>query len=147
MRANLSSIKSSDASSKRGFQLSLQPATAWTAILVLSIFTALLIIAGGGKILNLVFPAGSLVVGIFLYFRAPLLYMGFSWWLWFLTPLVRRLADYRSGFNDPSPILLAPYLVSLITIITFWQYLPKIHQLGGLPFLLSTTGEIGRAHV
>ena len=140
MRANLSSIKSSDASSKRGFQLSLQPATAWTAILVLSIFTALLIIAGGGKILNLVFPAGSLVVGIFLYFRAPLLYMGFSWWLWFLTPLVRRLADYRSGFNDPSPILLAPYLVSLITIITFWQYLPKIHQLGGLPFLLSTTG-------
>jgi hypothetical protein len=56
------------------------------------------------------------------------------------TPLVRRLADYRSGFTDPSPILLAPYLVALLTLITFLQNVPILKRQGGLPFVLSFIG-------
>lgn len=116
---------------------SLQPAPAWTAILGLTIISAALILAGLGKIMNLAFPVGALVVGVFLYFRYPLLYLGLTWWLWFLTPLIRRLSDYRSSYTEPSPILLAPFLVSLVSLVTVWRYLPKIYKQGAFPYLLS----------
>jgi hypothetical protein len=125
---------------KRGFYLNLQPAIAWNAIFGFSAFSALCILAGLGKILNLVFPLGALAVGVILYFRYPILYVGFTWWMWFLSPLVRRLSDYRTGFTDPSPILLTPFLVTLIALITFLRFLPDSRRQGGLPFVLSTLG-------
>jgi hypothetical protein len=123
-------------------QTSLQPVSAWTAILALIAFTGLLTIAGAGKILNLAFPAGAWAVSILLYFRAPILYVGFTWWICLLTPLVRRLADYRGSFTEPSPILLTPYLVILVTMVTLQQQLPKIHRQGGSPFLMSLLGIV-----
>ncbi|WP_295617188.1 O-antigen ligase domain-containing protein [Chamaesiphon sp. GL140_3_metabinner_50] len=125
---------------KNALQTALQPATAWMAILALIAFTGLLAIAGAGKVLNLAFPAGALAVSLLLYWRAPLLYVGFTWWICLLTPLVRRLADYRSGFTDPSPILLTPYLVILVTLVTLKQHLPKAYSQGGLPFLMAFAG-------
>lgn len=126
--------------SRKGFHLVPQPAIAWVAILGFIALSALGILAGMGKLLNLAFPLGALVVGVLLYFRYPVLYLGFTWWMWFLTPLVRRLADYRSGFTDPSPILLAPFLVTFITLITFLQYAPKLKGQGGLPFVIAFVG-------
>lgn len=125
------------------FNLGLNPAPAWTAILVLIILTIIGGAAGAGKILNILFPLGTFAVGLLLYFRAPILYVGFTWWIWFLSPLVRRIADYRgAGFTDPSPILLAPLLATLISLITLLKYLPNIRRIGGLPFALSLTGVI-----
>ena len=117
--------------------LGLHPPLAWIAILGFSLLSALLILAGAVKIANLAFPAGAVVVGTLLYFRAPVLYTGFTWWLWFLSPFVRRVADWKSSFTEPSPILLAPYLVALITLITFGQHLPKAYRQGGLPFIFA----------
>lgn len=117
------------------FSTILEPAPAWMAILGFSICTFLAVLAGAGSILNLFFPAGAFIVAVFLYFRAPVLYLGFTWWVCFLSPLVRRLADYRSGFIEPSPILLAPFLVVLVTLVTLYQNLPKANRIGGLPFV------------
>ena len=114
----------------------LEPAPAWMAILGFVFCSLLLIMAGAGTILSLVFPTLAFAIAIFLYFRAPILYLGFTWWICFLSPLVRRLADYRSGFTEPSPILLAPFVVVLVTLITLYRNLPKAHRLGGLPFIL-----------
>jgi hypothetical protein len=125
---------------RNALQTALQPANAWAAILATIAFTVLLSLVGAGKVLNLAFPAGALAVSILLYWRAPLLYMGFTWWICLLTPLVRRLADYRSGFTDPSPILLTPYLVILVTLVTLKQHLPKAYIQGGLPFLMALAG-------
>jgi len=122
---------------KKSFNINLQPAQAWTAILGLVVFTALCILANAGGILRLVFPAGSFVVGLFLYFRYPILYIGFTWWLWFLTPWVRRLVDLQSGWVDPSPILLAPPVVTLISFVSFLRYFPQAYYQGGLPFIIS----------
>lgn len=127
-------------SETKGFPLSLQPAPAWFAILALALFTVLGILVGAGKVLNLVFPIAALAVGIRLYFSYPILYIGFSWWILFLTPLIRRLADYRSSYTEPSPLLLAPYLVMGVTLVTVWRHLPTIHRQGGLPFVLSLVG-------
>jgi hypothetical protein len=75
-------------------------------------------------------------VGALLYVRYPLLYIGFTWWIWFLTPLVRRLIDQQSGWQDPSILLLAPPLVTLISIVTLFRHLPSAHLKGGGPFIL-----------
>ncbi len=125
---------------RNALQTALQPANAWTAILALIALTGLLSIAGAGKVLNLAFPAGAFAVSILLYWRAPLLYVGFTWWICLLTPLVRRVADYRGSFTDPSPILLTPYLVILVTLVTLQQHLPKAANRGGLPFLMALAG-------
>jgi hypothetical protein len=127
-------------SQKQGFSLALQPQAAWMAILGLLLITTLCLLAGLGKVLNIIFPAGSLAVGLFLYLRYPILYIGFTWWVFFLTPFIRRVSDFRGSFTDPSPMLLAPPLVAMISIITFYRNLPKAHEQGGLPFILSALG-------
>ena len=71
--------------------------------------------AGGSKILTITFPLGSFIVGWYLYFRYPSLYIGFVWWILFLTAFVRRYADFRGGaFVDPNPILLAHYAAMVV---------------------------------
>ena len=127
-------------SRKQGFSMSLQPKAAWIAILGLLLITSLCLTAGLGKVLNIIFPAGCFGVGLFLYLRYPILYVGFTWWVFFLTPFIRRLSDFRSGFTEPSPVLLAPLLVAMITIVTFYRNSPKAYKQGGLPFILSAIG-------
>jgi len=115
----------------------LQPTQAWMAILGFAFFSEICLLAHAGSLLRLFFPAGAFVVGIFLYFRYPILYLGFNWWIAFLSPWVRRLIDNQSGWVDPSPVLLAPVLVMLLTLITFVRHFPTSYRQGGLPFVLS----------
>jgi hypothetical protein len=119
-----------------------QPSLAWILILVLVIFTTLAVLGGAGKILNFAFPAAALIVGIYLYFRAPILYNGFTWWVWFLAAFIRRVADFRSSYTDSSPLLLAPFLVTGISLITVWQNAPNARRLGGLPFIMAMVGTL-----
>jgi len=128
---------SRNTSANKGFCFGLQPAPAWTAMLGLVFFTIVAIFAGGGSILRLVFPIASFAVGVLLYLRYPALYVGFTWWMWMLTAFVRRIIDYRSGWDPQGVILLAPYLVTFITIATFFRYLPKSYRMGGLPFIMA----------
>lgn len=112
-----------------------QPALPWIAILFLVVLTALCLVARLGAVLTLLFPAGTLAVAVLLYWRYPLMYISFTWWLWFLAAWVRRLADfYGAGWTDPSPILLSPLLATSISAITFWRYIR--YDAAGLPFLL-----------
>ena len=134
LQASTSSVR------KQNGQLGLQPPLAWMAILSLLLITSLGILLGLGKIITLIFPVGALIVAVLLYFRYPVLYVGFTWWIWFLTPLIRRLADYKTSYTEPSPLLLAPYLVTSVTLITLWRHLPNAHRQGGLPFILAFTG-------
>src|SRR5918912_703929 len=71
----------------------------WAAILG---FVAL--VGGGlaahvGSLMQTLYPSAALVVGLLLYWRYPALYLGFTWWLWFLTPEVRRVVDYQSAWE------------------------------------------------
>jgi len=128
--------------STSAFKSPFQPAVAWVSILGLVVITALLVLAGAGKVLNIVFPLASLLLGVVLYYRAPLLYIACTWWLWFLAPLVRRISDYQSSFTDPSPILLAPFLMTAVSFITLWKYFPKTYRGAELPFFLAIVGLV-----
>jgi hypothetical protein len=128
--------------SKETFSFVFQPASAWIMIALFVFLSGLLIVAGLSTVLNLLFPVGAIAVGLILFFQAPLLYLGFTWWIWFLAPLVRRLADYRGSFTEPSPILLAPFLVTLITLITVFHAIPRAKKQGSVPFILTLTGVL-----
>jgi hypothetical protein len=115
-------------------------AQAWMVIWAFVLLTVVCYFAGAAATLRLIFPATALLVGLFLYLRHPILYIGFTWWIWFLTPLVSRLIDYRVGWDATRQILIAPYLVVFVSIGTFLRYLPGSIRQGGLPFLLAFIG-------
>jgi hypothetical protein len=116
------------------------PLFGWLAISGLVLFSAACIAVGAGSIFRPGYVAVSFLVGVFLYWRYPPLYMGFLWWMWFLTPLVSRLIDYRSGFDSSRFLLISQYLVTLITMHAAIKELPRAHRQGGLPFILAFLG-------
>lgn len=126
------------------FPLVPTPATAWIPIFILIAVTLLLLAIKGGRLLGIVFPFLSICTGLILYFRHPVLYVGFTWWIWFLSPLVRRLADfYGAGFSQPSTILLTPFLVtgiSAITVITSLPHRDKLKRAFVLPIIATIYG-------
>lgn len=130
---NISSAVSSsqDPSSKKG----------WAAILGLVVLTALAMV-GAGSILRPLIVLDSFAVGVFLYRRYPILYIGFAWWLWFLAPFVARVIDYRSSFDPLRLVLLSQYLVTLVTLHTLLKHLPKVSRQDGLPFVLAFVGVV-----
>ena len=114
----------------------LQPIKAWRAILTMAVAIALSLLAGG-SVAIITFPLASLAVGWLLYRRYPLLYCGFTWWMWFIGPLIRRIIDLRCGYLTPGPWLLTPVLVTSLSILTLLKHLPKAHKQGGLPFIIA----------
>ena len=71
------------------------------------------------RLLNLAYLGLTVTIGFWLYLSNPALYLGFAWWVWFLSPFVRRLIDYQIGtFTPPNQafVLLAPFVVSGIAL-------------------------------
>lgn len=133
-------IQTQNNTPKKGFSFGLEPPLAWTAILALVLFTTLCIFSGATAVLRNSYIALSLAVGLFLYLQYPILYIGFTWWMWFVTPFVTRLVDLKSGFDPSRLMLIAPYLITLFSLHTFLKYLPKSLNQGGLPFVLAFLG-------
>jgi hypothetical protein len=72
---------------------------------------------------NYLFPVIALGLGGWFYLTNPGLYFGFTWWLWFLTPFVRRFVDYEVGFfNQTSYIMLTPMLVTGLSLFSVLRY-------------------------
>lgn len=113
----------------------------WLPPVLLWVVTAALIVAHQGSVLTLAFPVLSIMTGLWLYFKSPARYIGFMWWLWFLSPEVRRLADWtRGGFTPTSLIQIAPLAVTMISGLSLLRYYPVLAQRRGLPVLLILLG-------
>lgn len=89
---------------------------------------------------GVLFPAATLLTGTLLLWRKPGFYIGFMWWTWFLTPEVRRLVDYRSGYNEQSLVMLAPFLVSGIALIAVLTKLSSLGPTYRIPFAFTSFG-------
>jgi hypothetical protein len=114
--------------------------TPWLLLASLILITAMGLLAHAGTILNILFPSMALAVGFYLYWTDPGLYIGYVMWLWFLSPFVRRIVDYRSHYHPQSPVQLAPLLVSSLTLFTLVRNLGKFNRVGLFPFVLIATG-------
>lgn len=117
-----------------------QPVNPSKYIIGFFLFSLLLAMGGLGKILNLLFPAGALGLAWIFYKKYPLSYVTFTWWLLFLTPFIRRVSDYNGSFTDPSPMLLAPFLATIISLVSVYQNIPLMLSSAGLPFFLAFIG-------
>lgn len=65
-----------------------------------------------GRVLNYIFTPAVAAMGLALLYMRPVSYLGFTMWVWMLTPLYRRLADLHGGYSDASLVMLAPIVVT-----------------------------------
>ncbi|KVE37202.1 glucose-6-phosphate isomerase [Burkholderia sp. BDU5] len=113
----------------------------WVAQVGLWSVTALLIAAHQGAILTYGFPCLAIAAGLWLYFTSPARYVGFMWWMWFLSPEVRRLADWSKGAYTPTSLIqIAPLAVTMIAGFGLLRHYRVLAERRGLPVLLILSG-------
>lgn len=110
---------------------------AWFAIWCFALLIGLPLAVGIGSPLILVFPGSALALALFLYYRAPRLYVGYVLWMFFLCNLIRRLIDYRAGYPTPGPWGFTAFVVASVSLITAFRCLPVAHRKGGIPFVFA----------
>lgn len=115
-------------------------ALVWLAAAGSLLLATALFAAGQATLLRIAIPAGATITGLALYFRRPIGFIYFTLWTWFLTPLVRRLVDWRLGFEDQNIVLLAPLLVTGIAGITFIRERRNAEGLKLAPYVLCLGG-------
>ncbi|WP_022834427.1 glucose-6-phosphate isomerase [Salisaeta longa] len=93
--------------------------------------------------LNYLIPMVALGIGGWLYLTNPMLYLGFTWWMWFIAALLRRLVDWQVGYYNPlSYIILTPYLLSGLSLFTMLRILPRLLSSAFQPYLLALAGVL-----
>jgi len=95
------------------------------------------------EVTKLVYPVATVAIGLWLYATQPPLYLGFVWWVWLITPFIRRVIDFQTGGFDPvNPAVLAPLLVTCLTVLTFVRFFNRIVERRYFPFLLCLLGVV-----
>ena len=102
--------------------------------------TVLPLAAGFSGVLKLAFPALAFAAAVVLYLRDPAGYLTFAWWIWFVTPLVRRLVDYHVGWTPVSTIMLTPYLVSMVALVGLLRHVGNLATTHLVALCLTVSG-------
>jgi hypothetical protein len=136
--------RKSTAQSMSQFDDSVQPSSkdntnAQLAIIACSTLVLLFTIIPLGGIGKILIPASVISTGIFLYAKSPLLYVGFTWWVWFLAPFISRVVEYKSGSAAETfrLIILTPYILSFISVDMVLKKIVNSSRSDGLPFALA----------
>jgi hypothetical protein len=101
------------------------------------IIATLALVLLGGTIARLAIPLLCTGTAYVLYRKAPVAYVSFVWWLWFLICLVRRLVDYRSGFAESNPVLAAPFLAAFVCAPVLLERREMWKRRSSWPFVLA----------
>ncbi|QGZ53975.1 glycosyltransferase family protein [Paraburkholderia acidiphila] len=99
--------------------------------------TFVLILAHQGRLLELTFMPMGVAVSFWLYRRYPAHYLSFVCWLFFLTPEVRRFADYYNGvFNSTSIIMTTPIFAACVSGLSMVLNYRQLGQRRAAPLLM-----------
>lgn len=105
--------------------------------LLVFVITLALIIAHQGRLLELTFMPMGVAVAYWLYRRYPAHYLSFVCWLFFLTPEVRRFADYYKGvFNQTSVIMMTPFFAACLSGISMVLHYRLLGQRRAAPLIM-----------
>lgn len=85
--------------------------------------------------MRLAFPALTVLLGVVLFARSKPNYVSLLCWVWFLSPLMRRVIDYRSG-TDATIVLLTPYAVAFVPALSILYDWPQIWNRRAWPLLV-----------
>jgi hypothetical protein len=106
-------------------------------MLAVFIVAMLALILLGGTVARLGIPLLCTGTAYVLFRKAPVAYVSFVWWLWFLICFVRRLVDYRSGFAESNPVLAAPFLAALVCAPVLFERREIWKRRSSWPFVLA----------
>ncbi|HEX9484776.1 MAG TPA: O-antigen ligase family protein [Gemmatimonadaceae bacterium] len=112
-------------------------AASMVALVVFAAYVAISLAGVGGRLLTVTYPAACLLVGLLTYVRSRTSYLAFVWWLWLLTPFVRRVFDLHYGFHPTSPLLLGPLLASGVAVLTVIRRFRMLRSSAYVPFLVA----------
>jgi len=90
--------------------------------------------------LRYLYPILAFWVAILLFVRSRTFYIGFVFWLWFVSPFLRRIVDYRAGFVPSSPLLLASFLATAVSGYVLIKRFRLLSQAALLPFSCTLAG-------
>ncbi len=117
------------------------PHTAIALCLLVLCLVPLLLFVDQIALLKYLYPLSVFVIGLWLYAKTPLMYVSFTFWIWFLTPFVRRLVDYEVGFFDPiNPIMLGPLIATSLAGLSLFRFGNLLKTRKYFPFLLLLAG-------
>lgn len=103
-----------------------------------ALFIALLILGGRSHLVRLLYPAGAVALGVIMYWRGPGDYIQFAWWLWHVSPGIRRIVDWKLGAYDAqNPMSLTPFLVSGIAIFGVLRRMPEMRRRQFIPWAVA----------
>ncbi len=114
-------------------------ATPYATIALLVAVTAALLTAAPNT-LRIAFPALACLAACVLFAQSRVLYIKFCFWLWFLSPLLRRLVDYRTEFIATSPLLLAPFLACAVSGVVLFRHARLLANKAALAFTCAFAG-------
>lgn len=100
---------------------------------------------GGGKLFPPAYVGAAILAGLIAYHREPERYLWFTYGLWAFSPFVRRVADLHSGYDPTNVVLLAPVLVTLISILTLLYRARELRGTMLFPFIFTLSG-VGYAY-
>lgn len=110
-------------------------------VLVGSTACILLLQQGRVDLMQYVYPFFAMFIGGWLYAIRTDLYVGFVWWIWVLTPFIRRVVDYNLGyFTSISLVMLTPFLVTLFCFFTLVRNGNRLLDRPHFPYLLAIVG-------
>ncbi len=92
--------------------------TPWLLVMVSVFVAAALWFTGKGQLLRMAIPAMATLTAIAFYLTQPVLYVQYALWVWFLTPLARRIVDWRFDYAEPNLVLITPLLVSAVAVLS-----------------------------
>lgn len=103
-----------------------------------SVIIWLVLLAMAPTLLRYVFVGTSFLCAVYLFSTNACQYVSFIWWLYFLTPLFRRLVDYRAGFDPTSLMLAAPLFATSVCCFEFTRL--RALDARSTPFVLLAMG-------
>jgi hypothetical protein len=113
-----------------------RPRPAWPIIVAFALLMVALLAVGQAGLARYAFPVGAMGVAAILYRMGPAPYLEFIWWMWHISPGVRRYVDYQlGGWDQQSVMSLAPFLASSIAIVGVLRRLPELKRRIFLPWI------------
>ncbi len=106
------------------------------------VFLTLGLLATKPALLRVIFPAAVCAFGYRIYKRNECYYLSFALWICMLTPLLRRVVDWKTSYQMQSLILLAPLLVTLLPLIDLRHRLARVPPMIRTSTLLTLSGVI-----
>lgn len=73
-----------------------------------------------------IMPISAILLGIYLYFKKTGMYIGFTFWVHFISPEIQRFIDFKINSINHGYLTFAANSVTLISAFTLIQYSTKI---------------------